>query len=219
MHFHGNSSFGDNVTLLKWPQAFHFIRGTSAISLFNRISAECTWGSSAITQVEPGPWNGHATARRCFHQYSRSGEGDVCEEGGGQVSGYHRVNQHGPVDADAREAAWNQSGRMPLSPCGLRFKLEPMYAVTKMDIVSFMQEVGNYCPSPLYTLLLTDKWCKQTCVLQTPLLQTHQPPSSRQGQIQPATSGHLNDTPLLSKPLARCEPSSNINTQRQFLPK
>ncbi|KAF5910193.1 Uncharacterized protein DAT39_000237 [Clarias magur] len=83
----------------------------------------------------------------------------------------------------ACEAAWNQSCRLPLSPCGLRFKLEPIYAVTKMDTVSFMQEVGNYCASSLFlsphplprppttsphpppapaphSLLLTDKWCK-----------------------------------------------------------
>lgn len=82
----------------------------------------------------------------------------------------------------SREAAGNQSRCLPLSPCGLRFKLDPIYAVTKMDTVSFMQEVGITAPpptSPHTHCSWQISGAKQSCVVQTALLQTQRPPSSR----------------------------------------
>lgn len=132
----------------------------------------------------------------------------------------------------AREAAWNQSCRLPLSPCGLRFKLEPIYAVTKMDTVSFMQEVGNYCASPrpllphhhhqhthahTHSLLLTDKWCKskaawctQHCFRASVRLHLG---ASKQSWRRVA----LRVTRYCFHNLTRHELSTNKNSQRQFL--
>lgn len=122
----------------------------------------------------------------------------------------------------ARKAAWNQPCQLPLSPCGLRFKLEPIYAVTKMDTVSFMQEVGNYCASSMsphtHTHTALDRqvvqskaaWCRQRCSRPSGCLHLG---TSKQSWRRVA----LRVTRYCFHNLKRHELSTNKNSQRQFL--
>lgn len=145
-------------------------------------------GFSAITCREPAPWTDRMGWGAPFIN-STIAEQKMCVRR--MVANCHTITER----ISARVAAWNQSCRLPLSPCGLRFKLEPIYAVTKMDTVSFMKEVGNYYASS------TPPHCswqisgaKQSCVVQTALLQTQRPPSSRNEQIEPETCGSFRVT-------------------------